>query len=152
MNLNFNQSIKSCCTWLFFGLFLLGLSPDAIASTLTIKNEGDCAVNIYHWLPDGDVFQTTLQSGQDFQVNSSEGEKYRAVDTDNVWSNLIFDQHYMLNGNANQTWSINPNYCTGASNGCSGIITEFQLNRQDGSPLFTLNNGATFCESNFHIF
>jgi len=149
MNLNFNKSIKSCCTWLFFGLFLLGLSPDAIASTLTIKNEGDCAVNIYHWISGGDVFQTTLQPDQNFQVDGSNGDTYRAVDTDNVWSNLIFDEHYTFNNNANQTWTINPNYCTGASNDCSGEITGFLLDKQDGSALLDLQNGATFCESDF---
>ena len=150
MNLNFNKTFKGCCTWLLFGLLFMGFSPDAIAHYLTIKNEGDCAVNIYKWVTTGDIFKTTLQPGQNYRVTGLNGTKYRAVDTNNDWQNLVYDQHYMFNNNTYQNWTINPTYCNNANTGgCSGEITDFLLNKQDGSALQNLSNGATYCESDF---
>ncbi len=82
---------------------------------LTIKNNGACAVNIYWWTNDGDVYYTTIQPGAHWVINTSDGHRWRAVDTDNVWTNLLYDQSYTVNHNATQTWNITPDYCQAPS-------------------------------------
>ena len=135
MNLNFNKTIQSCCTWLFFGLLIFGLSPSSILASssfdkiaeqaesekhLTINNMGNCTVNIYYWKADGDVYYTTIQPGSNWVVTTYEGHKWRAVDTQNQWSNLLYDKHYMVNTDNNQTWNITPDYC---SSSCDDVTS-----------------------------
>jgi len=83
--------------------------------TLTIFNNGACAVDILLWQAGGDVYYTTLHPCQSWAVNSEEGIKWRAVDADPHWGNLQFDEHYMLNSNCQQDWTITPNYCGGGT-------------------------------------
>ncbi len=77
-------------------------------STLDICNDGDCPVNLYHWVPSGDIFLTTLEPGQCHETESTSGEMYRIVDTNNNWNNLIIDEHYTVAECEDQTWTVSP--------------------------------------------
>ena len=78
---------------------------------IDIVNDGDCAVNIYKWEDTGDVFQTTLQPGENYWAETYEGAMWRAVDIDNSWGNLIYDESYTIPGCEEYTWTIYPEYC-----------------------------------------
>ena len=125
------QTLFSTSCW----CFLLGLAflwnPQAIQAetsiddveesvendkNLTIKNNGACAVNIYWWTNDGDVYYTTIQPGAHWVINTSDGHRWRAVDTGNVWADLQYDESYTVNHNATQTWNISPDYCQTTTN------------------------------------
>ena len=145
---------ETCRVLMIFGLMMtFGLQSaqaeknldEDTQKYLRINNNGNCAVNIYYWITSGDVFYTTINPGGHWDVITYNGHKWRAVDTDNVWNNLQYDQSYMVNNNTNQTWNITPNYC----GNCTGKITGFLLNKQNGSALTALTNGMTFCESDF---
>ena len=91
-------------------------------STLTINNNGACAVDILHWLSTGDVYKKTIAPGGTWSVNTQSGEMWRAVNASPNFSNLLFDQHVTVGTNASETWSVTPQYCcTGAAVG--GIVT-----------------------------
>ncbi len=100
--------LKIACLGMIFGLAVLvnphslyaesnfKTAEDDSPKSLWIKNEGNCAVNIYWWISTGDVYYTTIQPGGQWDVTTYEGHKWRAVDTDNVWSNLQYDESYMV--------------------------------------------------------
>ena len=80
---------------------------------VTIHNNGNCEVNIYHWLPAGDVFVGNVSAGHSITLNAAaDGEKYRVTNVSPDWNNLTFDEHYMANGCHDQSFSVDPNYCT----------------------------------------
>ena len=89
----------------------LNLIDDDCSPYLTIRNNGNCAVNIYHWVSNGDIYFTTIQAGSEWTTQTGDGEKWRALDIVNDWQNLQYDEHYMLSGCHNQTWNISPSYC-----------------------------------------
>ena len=78
---------------------------------ITIKNNGQCAVNLYLWEAAGDIFQKKLDAGQSWTGNTQKGKRWRVVDTHNVWSNLKFDKSYHATDACTQTFSFNPTYC-----------------------------------------
>ena len=91
-------------------------APPACTSQLTINNNGLCPVDIYWWIPTGDEYYTTIQPGGSWSVTTSDGHKWRAVNPNPEWLNLLYDEHYMINGCLDQTWNINPNFCDQCAN------------------------------------
>ncbi len=81
---------------------------DCCTPTLEVCNNGNCAVNLYHWVPTGDILLTTLEPGQCFEVASGDHEMYRIVDTNNDWHSLTIDEQYTVSGCEDQTWNVNP--------------------------------------------
>ena len=98
--------------------FCLTKTDPAVVTTktLTIKNTGSCPVEIYHWLTTGDVYKTTIQAGGSWTTATQEGQMWRAINTTPVWTALKYDQHYTVNANATQTWTLTPTYCVASCN------------------------------------
>ncbi|MFK7773361.1 MAG: hypothetical protein AB8F94_14530, partial [Saprospiraceae bacterium] len=82
---------------------------DVCEVELTINNNGECHLEIYEWLPTGDVYIADLEAGQSYTVTTHEGAMWRVNNGD--WNNLVFDESYTVNGCNNQTWNLNPTYC-----------------------------------------
>ncbi len=78
---------------------------------IDIVNNGNCPVNVYKWQPSGDIFQETLQAGSSFWAPTQDGQMWRVVDTDNIWSNLLYDESITTYGCDNVTWTVSPDYC-----------------------------------------
>jgi len=76
---------------------------DCCTATLEVCNNGNCPVNLYHWVATGDILLTTLNPGQCFDVSTSDHEMYRIVDTNNDWNNLTIDEQYTVAGCEDRT-------------------------------------------------
>ncbi len=79
--------------------------------SLTVNNNGDCPVRLYHWVATGDIYLTTINAGSSYNLDAAAGSMYRVINTDHVWSNLLFDEHTTLTADCEQTWNVNPQYC-----------------------------------------
>ena len=64
-----------------------------------------------------DVFYTTLSPGQSWDITTSTGHVWRAIETGEGFNNQLFDQSYTVTKECDQTWFINPAFCTFANNG-----------------------------------
>jgi|GEM_PF-5452356 len=124
------------------------LVEDTCNPHLTINNNGHCPVNIYHWVPTGDIFHCSIQPGQHWSVQTEDGEKWRAVDIDNNWSNLLYDEHYMLNGCHDQVWDITPDYCPLETELCpNGLLANASF--ENGVDEWQCVNGPYSVESSY---
>jgi len=89
----------------------------ACLANMTVRNDGNCPICIYEWLPSGDVLVATIQPGaQENLHNLPEGFMLRAANCD--WNGgqgpLIFDESFTRVGCKHQTWALNPNFCGAA--------------------------------------
>ena len=90
---------------------------------LTIKNDGTCEVQVFHWLTSGDVYHTNLKAGNSWSVDTERGQTWRVINTNHDWRNLSYDEHYVVNNNSTQTFTITPSYC-GAATNCGTVALE----------------------------
>jgi len=78
----------------------------------TICNESSyCPVRMLEWLPDGDVDIAILQPNVCMDIDAYDGMKIRLVNPNTNWQNLLFDEHFMVNGCTPQSYDVNPDYC-----------------------------------------
>ena len=110
--------------------------------TITIKNSGTCAVNLYLWKASGDVFQKKLDAGKSWSGRTTRGTKWRVVDTRNDWRNLQYDKSYTVTADCNQTWTVRPSYCAPA---CNAKATGIWLVKHDGRKEVSLSANQTIC-------
>ena len=124
-------------------------TPILVACTpsIVVRNNGSCAISLFDWRTNGDVFIATIQPNNQRTVSFAEGTRLRAVDTGANFNNLAFDESYIVNANCNQTFTVNPTYCNQPA-GCTGRITGFSINPQNAA-LFGLTGGAEFCSDQF---
>jgi len=92
---------------------------------LTIRNDGECTVQVYHWLTTGDIYQEDLEAGKSWSVNTETGQMYRVINTNPDWQNLEYDEHFEVGTNRRQTWTIEPTYCASAASRCSAVLEHF---------------------------
>jgi len=77
---------------------------------LEIKNLGNCTVDLYEWLPGGDVFLEELSAGESISVSTSVGAMWRIVG--DGWDTDAFDEHYtVLECGDDLVWNVAPSYC-----------------------------------------
>jgi len=107
------------------------LDLDGVESTtlttkqLTIRNDGNCTVRVYHWLATGDVFHEELSAGNSWSVDTETGQMWRVINTNQDWENLEYDEHYEVGTNRRQTWTIEPTYCESAASRCNAVLEHF---------------------------
>ena len=78
---------------------------------VTVCNSGECPMHLIEWLPTGDEFLGTIQPSECQTVVGYHGMKFRFINTDPDWNDLIYDQHEMVSGCDNVTFNPAPNYC-----------------------------------------
>ena len=78
--------------------------------TLEITNQGICIVDLYEWLPSGDVFVVELEPGDTYTVSTTVGDAWRIVGDD--WNLAGFDESYNINECYDQVWNVYPDYCS----------------------------------------
>ena len=89
-----------------------------------------------------------MAAGQSWSGNAHEGERWRVVDTDNVWNDLKFDEHYTVTADCNQIWTVNPTYCAPA---CDGNATGLVLVSGDGSQTVNISEGQKVCADDINF-
>ena len=124
-------------------------TPILVACTpsIVVRNNGSCAISLFDWRTNGDVFIATIQPNNQRTVSFAEGTRLRAVDTGANFNNLAFDESYIVNANCNQTFTVNPTYCNQPV-GCTGKITSFSINPQNAALIGNIN-GREFCTDQF---
>ncbi len=121
--------------------------PPPPTCPVTVTNNGSCAVDVFSWIPSGDVYVGTLHPCESatYTFYSGAGDMIRITSKDCNFSNCAVDESYNVNCNGNLT--VTP--CGDGCTNCNGQITGFQINPQDGGNLINVNNGMMFCESDF---
>jgi len=86
---------------------------DVCNPQITVCNEGSCPMHLVEWLPapTGDVILETLEAGQCATISGYDGMMLRFINTNHVWTDLLFDEHVTVMGCANQSYNPSPNYC-----------------------------------------
>ena len=80
--------------------------------TVTINNDGPCPIAVYHWTNKGDIYLGTVQKFSDASFNDvPHGSKYRFVNPNPNWHNLLYDEHHMVNSCSNYSIDLSTNYC-----------------------------------------
>jgi len=84
------------------GNCILNYDPNACQCNVALQvyNNGNCSVNLFHWLPTGDVFIATISPGNYFTVYTNEGEKWRAAN-----NSVGFNDSYTVVGCQNQIFN-----------------------------------------------
>jgi len=121
---------------------------------LTINNNGNCAVDIY-WVHDnGHNFYTKIHPGDSWTQSTYEHHKWKAVNHNVDWNNILYKQHYTVGGCNDQTWNIEPNYCLtepiNLDPNCDDVLVSYNLDAcqafddaysfDEFTPTFTTNS------------
>jgi len=124
----FNQNNQTAFTKMFslvLGMFLFSFTANACDVELTIKNNGNCEIELYHWVTDGDIFISNVAAGQTYTVTTQDGEMWRTKIGE--WGSLEFDKSYAVDGCEPQSFNISPcgsfNATPECQTDCSSINT-----------------------------
>jgi len=82
---------------------------------VTIQNNGGCEVELYHWVPSGDIFIADIPAGGSYTVSTFDHEMWRTKI--GPWGSLEFDAHFTVEGCDAQTFTIDP--CPAPETECS---------------------------------
>jgi len=81
------------------------------APQVTVCNEGACPMQLVEWLPGGDDILGTINAGGCMTITGYEGMKLRYINTDHLWSDLLYDESQMVSGCSDVSYVANANYC-----------------------------------------
>ena len=115
---SFYLTLLSCCLFLVLTSFNTydsktnhntNVQEEDCNLTLTVENQGECPLYLYEWLSSGDVFETIIQAGDSYSVETYENAMWRVTNGD--FNNLVYDENIIATICPEETWVTYPVYC-----------------------------------------